>query len=58
MNDTLHTLTEQYNHLLDCLYDEDYDEETLLDTLEGLEGEIEEKADGYAKVMQRLTPGR
>ena len=37
MKNTLHEITEQYNYLLDCLYDEDYDEETLIDTLEGLE---------------------
>ena len=53
--EALHTLTEQYNFLMDCLYDEDYDEETLLDTLEGIEGEIEEKADNYARIMQRLN---
>ena len=55
MKSTLHEITEQYNYLLDCLYDEDYDEETLMDTLEGLDGELEEKADGYAKVLQILA---
>ena len=53
--EALHTLTEQYNFLMDCLCDDDYDEETLLDTLEGIEGEIEEKADNYARIMQRLN---
>lgn len=53
--EALHTLTEQYSILMDCLYDDDYDEETLLDTLEGIEGEIEAKADNYARIMQRLN---
>lgn len=53
--EALHTLTEQYLTLMDCLYDEDYDESVLIDTLEGIEGEIEEKADGYAKIIQKIT---
>lgn len=51
----LYELSGQYEYLLNCLYDEAYDEETLLDTLEGIEGEIETKADGYAKMMQVLS---
>lgn len=53
--EALHTLTEQYSLLMNCLYDDDYDEDTLLDTLEGIEGEIEEKADGYAKIIQKIA---
>lgn len=54
MNTSLYELTGQYNYLLDMLYDEEVDEQTLLDTLEGIEGEIEEKADNYAKIMRML----
>jgi hypothetical protein len=36
------------------LYDENVDEQCLLDTLESIEGEIEGKADGYAKIINEL----
>lgn len=36
------------------LYDEDADEEMILDTLEAIEGEIEDKADNYAKIIKEL----
>lgn len=36
------------------LYSEDIDEQTILDTLESLEGEIEDKADNYAKIIISL----
>ncbi len=47
----LYELTEQYQILQDMAYDPEVDEETLRDTMEGLWGEIEEKADGYAKII-------
>lgn len=48
---TLYELTEQYQMLQDMVYDPEVDEQTLRDTMEGLWGEIEEKADGYAKII-------
>ena len=36
------------------IYDEDADEQMILDTLESIEGEIEDKADGYAKIIKEL----
>jgi hypothetical protein len=36
------------------LYDEDTDEQMILDTLEAIEGEIEDKADNYAKIIKEL----
>ena len=36
------------------LYDEDIDEQMVLDTLESIEGDIEDKADGYAKIIKEL----
>lgn len=51
---TLYELTGQYKELLDMMEDPDIDPKVITDTLEGLNGEIEEKADGYAKVMQQL----
>ena len=47
----LYELTEQYQILQDMAYDPEVDEQTLRDTMEGLWGEIEEKADGYAKII-------
>lgn len=47
----LYELTEQYKDLQDMAYDPDVDERTLRDTMEAVWGEIEEKADGYAKII-------
>lgn len=49
---TLYELTDQYLQLLDMA--QDSEPEVFADTLEGLEGEIEEKADNYAKVIKIL----
>ena len=51
---SLYNLTNDYETVLNMLYDEDIDEQMILDTLEGIEGEIEDKADGYAKIMKEL----
>ena len=51
---TLYELTGEWQQLLDLMEDPDVPEEAVRDTLEGLSGEIEEKADGYAKVMRQL----
>jgi hypothetical protein len=50
----LYDLTQTATALMNALYDEDIDEQTLLDTFESIEWEIEEKADGYAKIMASL----
>jgi hypothetical protein len=51
----LYELTEQYEELMDLLYDEETDEQTVLDTLESVEGEIEDKADNYAKILRNMA---
>lgn len=51
---TLYDLTKEYAALLAMAEEEELDEQTLADTFEGLEGEIEDKADGYAKVIADL----
>lgn len=51
---TLYNLTANYLQILDLLRDGEYTEEQLKDTLEAVEGELEEKADNYAKVMKEL----
>lgn len=54
----LYQLTNNYEQVLNMLYDEDVDEQMILDTLEGIEGEIEDKADGYAKIIRELEAMR
>ena len=51
---TLYELTDQYRMLLEIAEDPDVDLETLDGTLEGLTGEIEDKAEGYACVIKEL----
>lgn len=47
----LYELTEEYLALQEMIYDPEVDEQTLRDTIEGVFGEIESKADGYAKII-------
>ena len=51
---SLYELTNEYQALLEMAEDPDLDPEVFSDTLEGLGGEIEIKADGYAKVMKTI----
>lgn len=51
---TLYKLTSEYECLLAMLEDPDMDDQVIADTLEGLSGEIEIKADGYARVIKQM----
>ena len=51
---TLYELADAYQVLLEMAEDPETDPEFLADTLEGLEGEIEDKCDGCAVVMKEL----
>lgn len=51
---TLYELTDEYLRLLELGEDPEIDPEVFKDTLEGLEGELEIKAENYAKVIKQL----
>lgn len=51
---TLYELTNEYQILLDMAEDPDVDPVVLFDTMDAVGGEIEMKADGYAKVIRQL----
>ena len=51
---TLYDLTNDYMELLELAEDPDIDEQAFMDTLEGIEGALEDKADNYAKCMRML----
>ena len=50
----IYDLTENYDKVLNMLYDEDIDEQMIFDTLESIEGEFDDKADNYAKIIKEL----
>ena len=51
---TLYELTDNYRNLLEMAQNPDIDEQAIKDTLEAIQGDIKEKADGYAKVIKEL----
>lgn len=51
---SLYELTSDYMNLLELAEDPDIDEQAFMDTLAGIEGALEDKADNYAKVMRML----
>ena len=52
---TLYELTGEYLTLLEMAEDEAIDQDTLMDTMEAIGGELEDKADGYAKIISQLA---
>lgn len=51
---TLYELTADFQNLLMLAEDPDTDPQAFADTLEGIEGELEDKADNYARVIRNL----
>lgn len=51
---TLYELNEKWKQISEMLYEEEIDEQCILDTLESIEEEIEDKADNYAIVIKEL----
>lgn len=50
----IYELTNDFREVMNLLESGDYDEEVLRNTLECIEYEIEEKADGYARVIRNI----
>nr|DAZ15524.1 MAG TPA: resistance protein [Caudoviricetes sp.] len=50
----LYELTEQWDAVFNMMEDGETDEQVIFDTLESIEGEIEDKADNYAKMIRNL----
>ena len=50
----LYELKNNYEEVLNMLYQDDIDEQMVLDTLESIEGDIEDKAENYAKIIREL----
>lgn len=51
---TLYELTGNYITLMDMLDDPDVDPITLMDTLDAVEGELDEKAENYGRIIRNL----
>ena len=52
---TIYEITGDYFRLMEMAEEEDLDPQALADTLESLDGEFEDKADGYAKILGQLA---
>lgn len=55
MGRNLYDLTEEWAAVKDMLYDDETDEQVIFDTLEAIEGEIENKADKYAIILRTMA---
>lgn len=51
---TIYELTDAYSTVEAMLYDGETDEQVILDTLQAIDGEIEDKADNYAKLIKNI----
>ena len=51
---TIYEITNDYLQLMQMMEDPELDPKTLADTMEGIEGELEDKADNYARVMKNM----
>lgn len=52
---TLYNLTAEYMELLNMAEEEELDPQVLADTLEGMDGELEQKAENYAMMINSLN---
>ena len=52
---SMYELTAEWQQLFEMMDDPDIEEDVFWDTMEAIEGEIEVKADGYAKVIAEMN---
>lgn len=52
---SLYNLRSDYERVMNMMYDDDYDQQTVIDTLDSIESSIEEKAEAYAFIMKNLN---
>ena len=52
----LYELTEQYDEVMSLLYDGETDEQTILDTLESIDGEIEDTSHTNRRSQSCVCP--
>lgn len=51
---TIYEISNDYNAFLEMMDSDEFDPQTIKDTLESIEGEFEDKADNYAKIMKNF----
>lgn len=51
---SLYELNASYRNLMERLYDDELPEDALIDTLDSIEGAIEDKAEGYSKIIKQF----
>ena len=52
MKQTIYEITNEYMELIDLLESGEYDEDMVRDSMESIEFDFEEKAEGYAKIIR------
>lgn len=55
MGESLYELSEKWAIAKDMFYDNEVDDQVIFDTLEAIEGEIEDKADKYAIILRTMA---
>lgn len=51
---SIYELTADYIQIMEMMEDPDLDPQVLADTMEGIDGALEDKAEAYAKIMRNL----
>ena len=51
---SLYEISAEMQELMDWLNDPETDEQAIADTLEGLQFELEQKAEGYCKIIRQF----
>jgi phage host-nuclease inhibitor protein Gam len=52
---SIYAITDDYRQLLDMLDEGEVEPQMILDTLEGIDAEFEDKAENYAKIMKNMA---